>query len=45
MEKKTIIVIGAGRGNGNAIAREFAAHDFRVVLMARSKGHLEAYKK
>ena len=45
MEKKTIIVIGAGRGNGNAIAKEFAAHDFRVVLMATSKGHLEAYKK
>ena len=45
MSKKTIIVIGAGKGNGNAIAREFASHDFRVVLMARSQEHLEQYKK
>lgn len=45
MSKKTIIVIGAGKGNGNAIAREFASHDFRVVLMARSREHLEEYKK
>lgn len=45
MSKKTIIVIGAGKGNGNAIAKEFASHDFRVVLMARSKEHLEEYKK
>ncbi len=45
MSKKTIIVIGAGKGNGNAIAREFASHDFRVVLMSRDKDHLDAYKK
>ncbi len=45
MAKKTIIVIGAGKGNGNAIAREFASHDFRVVLMARNREHLEEYKK
>lgn len=45
MSKKTIIVIGAGPGNGNAIAREFASHDFRVVLMARNQEHLERYKK
>ena len=36
MSKKTIIIIGAGKGNGNAIAKEFASHDFRVVLMARA---------
>lgn len=45
MSKKTMIVIGAGKGNGNAIAREFASHDFRVVLMARNREHLEEYKK
>ena len=38
-------MIGAGPGNGNAIAREFASHDFRVVLMARNLEHLEQYKK
>lgn len=45
MSKKTAIVIGAGKGNGNAIAKEFASHDFRVVLMARSQEHLDAYKR
>lgn len=40
MEKKTIIVIGAGKGNGNAIAKEFASHDFRVATdgFAAKKG-------
>lgn len=42
MDKKTLILIGAGKGLGNAIAREFAAHDFRVVLMARDRAHLDA---
>lgn len=45
MSKKTAIVIGAGNGNGNAIAKEFASHDFRVVLMARSQEHLDTYKR
>lgn len=45
MEKKTLILVGAGKGLGNAIAREFASHDFRVVLMARNQEHLDAYKK
>lgn len=43
MEKKTLILIGAGPGLGNAVAKEFAAHDFRVVLMARHAGRLEDY--
>lgn len=43
--KRTVIVIGAGKGLGNAIAREFAMHDFRIVLIARNKEHLEQYKK
>ena len=45
MEKKTIIVVGAGAGLGNAVAKEFAGHDFRVVLIARNHEHLDAYKK
>lgn len=35
--KKTLILIGAGAGLGNAVARDFAEHDFRVALVARSK--------
>ncbi len=41
--KKTIFIVGAGKGLGNAVARKFAAEDFRIVLMSRSAGHLEAY--
>lgn len=45
MEKRTIFVIGAGRGLGNAIAREFAGHDFRVVLFARDAARLRSYEE
>lgn len=44
MEKKTVILIGAGPGLGNALAKEFASHDFRVVLVARNAGHLKNYE-
>lgn len=43
--KKTLIIIGAGKGLGNAIAKEFAMHNFSVVLVARNKDHLKEYKK
>lgn len=45
MEKKTLIVIGSGPGLGNAVAKEFASHDFRVVLVSRNQQHLDSYKK
>ena len=38
--KKTIVVVGAGRGLGNGVAEKFGGNDFRVVLMARSEEHL-----
>ena len=41
--KKTLIVIGAGKGLGNAVAKEFAAHDFRAVLVARNEERLKEY--
>ena len=41
--KKTIVVVGAGKGLGNGVAEKFAANDFRVVLMARSEEHLKEY--
>lgn len=43
--KKTVFVVGAGKGLGNAVARQFAAHDFRVVLMSRHAEHLSAYQQ
>lgn len=43
--KKTLILIGAGKGLGNAVAKEFATHDFRVVLIARNKENLNEYEK
>ncbi|MDE7311953.1 MAG: SDR family NAD(P)-dependent oxidoreductase [Eubacterium sp.] len=43
--KKTLILVGAGKGVGNAVAKEFASHDFRVVLIARSQEHLKEYEE
>ncbi len=44
MSKKTIVVVGAGQGMGNHIAKKFAKNDFRVVLMARNEENLAKYK-
>lgn len=47
--KKTIIIVGAGKGLGNSIAKKFAQNNFRVVLMAKeyeekfSKKGIEVY--
>ena len=41
--KKTIFVVGAGKGLGNGVAEKFANEDFRVILMARSEAHLKEY--
>lgn len=43
--KKTIFVLGAGKGCGNRVAEKFGMNDFRVILMARSDEHLAEYKK
>lgn len=45
MSKKSVIVIGAGPGLGNAVAREFAHHEFRVALVARKAPHLAKYQQ
>ena len=39
---KTVIVTGAGRKIGRAIAREFARENAQVVCTARTKGQIEA---
>ena len=43
--KKTLILVGAGKGLGNAVAKEFATHDFRVVLISRNQERLNEYEK
>ena len=40
---KTAVIIGAGKGMGNSIARIFAQHDFRIVLISRTKASLDKY--
>ena len=41
--KKTIVVVGAGKGLGNGVAEKFGSNGFRVVLMARNGEHLKEY--
>lgn len=43
--EKTIFIVGAGKGLGNAVARRFGENGFRVVLMCRSEQHLADYQK
>lgn len=43
--KKTIVVVGAGKGLGNGVAEKFGNNDFRVILMARNEDHLKEYAK
>ena len=42
---KTIFIVGAGKGLGNAAARKFGANGFRVVLMARNEAALKEYER
>lgn len=45
MDKKTIVVVGAGQGLGNHVAEKFAKENFRVVLVARRSEALAEYQK
>lgn len=38
----TIAIVGAGKGLGRSIAREFGKRDFSVALISRSQGNLDA---
>ncbi|WP_165173673.1 SDR family oxidoreductase [Adlercreutzia sp. ZJ242] len=42
---RKIVVIGAGPGLGNAVARRFGKEGYEVVLVSRSQESLDAYKK
>ncbi|MBR1444755.1 MAG: SDR family NAD(P)-dependent oxidoreductase [Firmicutes bacterium] len=41
--KKTIFIVGAGKGLGTAIGKKFGANDFKVVLMARNADSLSSF--
>ena len=45
MDKKTIVVVGAGQGLGNHVAKRFGKEGFRVVLMARNRESLKRYQQ
>ena len=45
MDKMTIVVVGAGHGLGNHVAKRFGKEGFRVVLMARNGESLKRYQK
>ena len=44
MIKKNIVVVGAGKGLGNAVAKIFGKNDFRVILVSRNLERLKGYK-
>ncbi|TWD87908.1 short-subunit dehydrogenase [Neobacillus bataviensis] len=43
MNKKLIVVVGAGPGVGNHVAKKFGANDFCVVLVSRNQEALKQY--
>lgn len=45
MNKKTIVIVGAGKGCGNHVARKFGKEGFRVILMSRNLEHLKQYEE
>ena len=44
-DRKVVVVTGASAGIGRAIAREFAAHSWRVALLARGQDGLEGARR
>ncbi|RID82595.1 SDR family NAD(P)-dependent oxidoreductase [Peribacillus asahii] len=43
MSKKLIVVVGAGPGIGNHVAKKFGDNNFRVVLVSRNQDALNQY--
>jgi len=43
MRKKNIVIIGAGPGIGNYVAKKFGDNDFRVFLISRNQCSLDKY--
>jgi len=44
-QKKTILIIGAGKGLGNHIAKKFGQEGFKSILVCRNKNNLDNYIK
>ena len=42
--KKTIVIIGAGKGLGNAVGKQFGKNEYRVALLARREEALREYE-
>ena len=42
--KKTIVIIGAGKGLGNAVGKQFGKNGYRVALLARREEALREYE-
>lgn len=42
--KRTIVIIGAGSGLGNAVGKQFGKNEYRVVLLARREEALRGYE-
>ena len=42
--KKTIFVVGAGKGLGNGVSEKFGQEGFKVVLVSRNEKNLSDYK-
>jgi short-subunit dehydrogenase len=38
----TLAIVGAGKGLGAAVAREFASHGFNIALISRTQKHVDA---
>jgi len=43
MSKKLLVVVGAGPGIGNSVAKKFGDNNFRVVLVSRNQEALNQY--
>ncbi|MDT8716960.1 SDR family NAD(P)-dependent oxidoreductase [Clostridium sp. 19966] len=43
MSKKNIVIVGAGPGIGNHVAKKFGRNDFNVVLVSRNQDRLKQY--
>lgn len=44
MDKKTIVVVGAGQGLGNHVAKRFGKEGFRVILMGTPRTGIESVR-
>ena len=44
MGRKLAVIVGAGPGMGESLAKEFGSHGYRIVLVSRNQGRLDALR-